>query len=479
MLKYLDCFAVEYYVAPWGNDNNSGDQNHPFASIKFAESILIAGDVLNILTGIYYESIMIRCCGNDSMPIIFRAPQDQDVTVKAQKDFCFLISDSSDYIVIEGFKLTRAYYNLTAHGAAVRVFGNYCTIRNNQCYDNDIGIFVEDSDFDTTTTNHHNLIQGNIISDCGEAGIRIKRTDFARIVSNLLYHNGYRIEPAGAVTFYGANGTEILNNTFWDNNGPAIDNYDGSIPEETPTSTNSLIANNIATRDDGGFLLKIDSKMIEVTSNIYCYNLWFNSDLGSKVVHWGFDCFGEGGENLTFQEFLSAAGTVNSENGLGSMETNPFFVDTDNLIFDLQSGSPALNAGTLDLAELGLLGLTSQWDQSPDSGIPDMGYHHQPNVLLTNPQVCYTPVLNIYPNPANQIVCFDIQLPASNSSVIPTFYITNILGMEVDRIKPGYDDPENHFFLEWRPHYNLTSGIYFVIVKTPGARICKKLALIR
>ncbi len=51
ILTYTE--AKEYFLAPNGDDKNSGTIDKPFKSLKKAVSILKAGDTLNIRGGVY------------------------------------------------------------------------------------------------------------------------------------------------------------------------------------------------------------------------------------------------------------------------------------------------------------------------------------------------------------------------------------------------------------------------------------------
>ena len=44
-------FGTDYYVSPFGNNNNSGTLTHPFKTIQKAADNVEAGDVVNIIGG--------------------------------------------------------------------------------------------------------------------------------------------------------------------------------------------------------------------------------------------------------------------------------------------------------------------------------------------------------------------------------------------------------------------------------------------
>ncbi len=456
-------FSAVYFVSPTGDDANIGNASNPFRTIGKAESLTAPGDTVNVLSGVYYESITVHNGGAPLQPVVFRAPENEDVTVKAQIDWCFFIPENVDYIVIEGFNITNAHWVLTAHGAGIRVLGNYCTVRNNHIFDNDMGVFIETSEEDTTLSNHDNLVMGNIISDSWEAGIRIKRSDHNKIISNLLYNNGYYGEAAGAIIYYGANHIEILNNTLWNNAGPAIYNYNGTDSVTTPVTVYALVANNIAVRQDGGILFNVENKMINEASNIYSHNLCYNGFPGTPIAVWGNNNLGLGGQYLTFEEYIAVISQLNPESGIASMEADPLFSAPNLLDFDLNPGSPAFDAGMKTLAELNLTGVTAAADQTIDSDPPDLGFHHLPYIYDANPVVYYRTSFLAYPNPFAEKIRFDIAFPLSSNQYYPRIKIYNILGVKVADLPPPSDTPNNHFILDWQPDDNLASGIYFAV----------------
>jgi len=456
-------FSAVYYVSPAGDDANNGSAELPFRTIGKAESMTAPGDTVNVLSGIYYESITVHNSGLPLQPIVFRVPENEDVTLKAQVDWGILVLRDIDYIEIEGFKITNAHWSLTAHGAGIRVLGDYCTIRNNHIFDNDIGVFIETSEEDTLLSNHDNLVMGNIISDSWEAGIRIKRSDYNKIISNLLYNNGFYGEAAGAIIYYGANHIEILNNTLWNNAGPAIDNYNGTDSVTTPVTVYAVVANNISVRQDGGIVFNVQNKMINEPSNVYSHNLWYNGFPGTPIAIWGNNNLGLGGQYLTFTELIAVESQLNPQSGLGSMEADPWFSYPYLLDFDLNPGSPAFDTGMKTLAELNLTGLTAAADQTIDTDPPDLGFHHLPFMFDANPRVYTRTSFLAYPNPFSEKIRFDIAFPSSDYQYYPQIKIYNIRGEKVADLQSAADSPNNHFLLDWKPGSDLASGIYFAV----------------
>ena len=50
-------YSTDYYVSPVGSDNNPGTLSSPFKTIQKATDNLEAGDVVNIMGGVYHESV--------------------------------------------------------------------------------------------------------------------------------------------------------------------------------------------------------------------------------------------------------------------------------------------------------------------------------------------------------------------------------------------------------------------------------------
>jgi parallel beta-helix repeat protein len=65
--------GASYYVSPFGSDASAGTQTHPFATIQFAASRLVAGDTLFLHTGDYHETFTLSNSGTATAPITIEA----------------------------------------------------------------------------------------------------------------------------------------------------------------------------------------------------------------------------------------------------------------------------------------------------------------------------------------------------------------------------------------------------------------------
>ena len=161
------------------------------------------------------------------------------------------------------------------------------------------------------------------------------------------------------------------------------------------------------------------------------------------------------------------------------METDPLYADPANWIFDYPANSPAVNAGMLDLSTLGIEDLTSLVDQSPDTGAPDLGFHHMPDGFYANPPFYMENEISVFPNPAGEIVCFEIQLKNLKFKFLPSVSIFNLIGQKVVKISANQNNKLNYYKIEWRPGDTVASGIYFAVFSGNIKKGVSKLIIIK
>lgn len=85
--------ATDYYVGPLGSDSSNGSSSNPFKTLKKAASVLKAGDICHIMSGIYRETLKPATSGTESSPITFLADQGEDVLISA----CDISENWSNY----------------------------------------------------------------------------------------------------------------------------------------------------------------------------------------------------------------------------------------------------------------------------------------------------------------------------------------------------------------------------------------------
>jgi parallel beta-helix repeat protein len=160
------------------------------------------------------------------------------------------------------------------------------------------------------------LVQGNVITGNRDSGIVLDGFSNPLILQNLIIGNGNQLVDGGGIYWFGANGSYILNNTIAGNNGRRgsgilADGYDAQ----------TVLANNIIVAQPG-------------QAAVYCGD--FN-DLNPPIFK----------SNNIFAPSGSAYGGIcTNQTGLnGNISADPRFVDPSNGYYQLDTGSPSIDAG--------------------------------------------------------------------------------------------------------------------------------------
>jgi len=485
LVFYLTSAGETYWVDA-GNQSPPylGTRQHPWPHPGYAchpdYHRLSPGDTINVLPGVYLvnprnrlSKIHIRVNNSNphSAPVVFRGYEfhnDDKVFIRVksyESEHGIFIDHRSHNVVIEDFYISNAFQpgRDLAHPAGVKVQGSGCIVRYNHIYGCHIGIFA-------SSYNMHNpslklQIYGNVISQSGEAGIRIKGAQHCKIYSNLLYNNGERDEPAASITIYRTTGTQIYNNTIITYNAAAIELYRGTNSHAEPCRRCEIF-DNICVKLRGGDnpIFSVHYTMKRIESNKYHHNTWYNPER---------DClFNFGGwthhtELQRFNDYIRAL-PRNGVNGRGEVVRDPEL--ESNFFLDIHS--PEVNDGSRPSAEANLNRATTFAIQAPDIGLVDRGYHQLPYRHSLNPP-WYLP-------PPEEPVFDDgsdeagISLIVENEPIQQAF-LYNILGQKVavltsDRLSAVRNEINNR---------HLANGLYILNLKTASANQSLKIIINR
>lgn len=374
----LSAHAADYYVAPSGNNSNTGlSLGAAWRTINHAASQVNPGDTVHIADGTYNEAVHVSRSGNAANYIVFRAINRRGAKIAVNTGSnAFWIN--ANYIEVDGLEVTnpgghginceRSHHirvlNCHAHHCGnsgisggysdfYHFEGNLCHHNANLSWYSGISIYQARSIGDASP-GYHIIIRNNISHSNLTApengphtdgnGIIIddwnhtQTTGFppypfpALVENNICYNNG----GAGLKVVWSDNVT-FRNNVSFKNNTDTFDTgtYRGNL--YCQDSRNIVWVNNISWAAPGAGILSHNTAMMDkgaasgnsTVANIWRNNLFFNGTVGQSSI-----ATGDG----------STPTLIGNLNGV-----HPLFVApgiTASADFRLQAGSPAIDAGS-------------------------------------------------------------------------------------------------------------------------------------
>ncbi|TAL69315.1 MAG: T9SS type A sorting domain-containing protein [Bacteroidetes bacterium] len=485
--SFTKLISIGCYVATWGDDNNPGTELLPFKTIQKAADVAVGGDEIRILRGVYNEHVIIK----NSKPelLFFRAEGDSVIIDGTGFDVYWsgiidIVGQSN--IFFQGLRV------INSNGA-----GFWCDSSENI-------IFFSNSTFNTASSgiaawNSKNIkINGNTIenacSNMSQECITVARCDSFEVTGNKV-SNCYK---EGMCLKDGSSNGIVRDNTVYDvinKLGIYVDAWDKH-------TFNIEVFNNLVHNCNAGVVLA--SEMGGLLENIWVYNnvIYDNKFLGIDVSYNGDDTtvtyhpikdvyiinntvvkngyeWGGGiansnrdatniivrnnicSENRSFQIAHEGINPSNmtidhnliwdfleypdEERGTDFVEADPMFVDTANKDFYLLSNSPAIDAGSPELAP----DFAFRGGDRPQGKGFDIGAYEYLILDAEEKGNNIESIIGISPNPFSEFCT----IKSDSYAVLEIF---DLFGRSIIKAKGQ---------IVWEPDGSLSQGIYFVKFK--------------
>ena len=394
-----------YFVATTGSDSNAGTLAAPFLTITKGYSTALPGDTVIVKDGTYSSTSIL-------LTLWSGGTAGKYITIKSEHKWgavldggdvatnCFVIYWGTSYVKFQDFEIKRFKEGFGAHDNS-HVSSNI-TIQG--CKIHDMGVNMDMSvswpqAIYVGVTHHDWIINGNLIYNIG--GVT---PDTYWLNKSHAIYTGALVAPltaaynititdniifgvSGSALTLGSNNDLIANNVMaWSNvnsrGGACFITADDGVSNET-------IANNIFFQPpaDGSSVKYAISNLGSFTNWVIKNNMVYEGRMWQPYGTYGYGT----------SQIAAMAGNNYGQIDCEKPQINPLFVsaikaNAPNVDFNLQSTSPAINAG-VDV------GLTSDMLGNPIIGLPDIGAYESmvssaPVVTYYNTQISATATKN-------------------------------------------------------------------------------------
>jgi parallel beta-helix repeat protein len=361
------------YVGGAGcSDSGSGTESEPFCTISAAAAVVVAGQTVQVASGVYQEAVTVARSGTSDAPIVFRTAPGASATVQGGS-FGFKASSRS-WVTIFGFTITQtsgygiqvsSSSSITVEGVTVSQTGSH-------------GIYVSGStavtvDAATVSNTTGNGIQvtgssssvavdgatvtrttGNGVHVSGSTAVTVDAATVSNTTGNGIYvtgsssvtvrnsHTSYAGQPVSGsarkgIYLYSTTGSLVVGNTSDHNTDSGIFLTNGS--------TGNEVRGNVTFANARGYTRAAPGIDIRSSGNTIARNVSYgNEDSGIQFYNGGGDSLVV--ENVTYDNGDHGIDNLNSTNQI--IVANTVYGNTTSGInVEGAPGTPASQGATL------------------------------------------------------------------------------------------------------------------------------------
>lgn len=346
--------TAQWFVAPTGNDANSGSATAPFRTVQKAASVVNAGDLVLVADGVYTGGsavLSITRGGTSSAPVVFRSTNRWGAVLDGNANASTeCIHFGAPNVRVEGFELRNCWHDAVEASASglANIVLSRCHIHHigKQCSDGGEGRSGVDAYSNSLT------VEGCLFHHIGRFG---PGEDPSCTPTSTAWQN----HDHGIYLGQGA-GVVIRNNIFVAcDRGWAIQRFGGGFPVDNAAIVNNTFAFPNPNKS-GQIIVAANLSNTIIANNIF----YLPRDAG---IWWSGGSF----TNVQVQNNLStgplSTGGTTGVSFSGNIVGDPRFVNAVGGDFHLTAGSPALGAGAT------LAQVTDNFDAAPRVGAYNIG----------------------------------------------------------------------------------------------------------